>query len=898
MKSQRSTTNAESDSILEQLEFDINVLDREPFPAKAAYLLVDSRQRIVEYDHSAAAILGLPSVGSLQLSDCAAIAPQQLERLTRAVDGQLAQPDDSEESCLRLELVRRDVTEAFCLTLHSCHSASGEREVAVKIEPILTSGSDLQRPPASASDSSIKVWSMNPSEMVFHALQPMDHVAAGDSQSGVPLDDWIERVCEDDKELFRQGFQNFLERESDSFHMRYRYRKDSGELKWISTIARRKHETEAQGEHPVVGLHRDEAEIPNAVDDLRLFSYLAKKVKLSIVVTDPHGCITWCNHAFTDLTGYTLPEIVNRTPGSVLQGPLTDADTVRYMRDRVRKGKAFHAELVNYKRNGAPYWVRIDANPLVDDAGKVIRYIAFQTDITESKKTQSAILRSEIKFRSLFDNSFDALLLVSPRDGVIIEANRAALSFFDNSRLVGQKLDEIFPLSQVFRIEQLNSMVDEGEGQRRETGEYISADGARRPVEMSVNRTPIGEAIALFVTLRDISEKRALEEQLRHAQRMEAVGRLAGGIAHDFNNLLAGLRGFSELLCNSRDLSKKDHVYATEVLKITDRASKLTSRLLSFSRGKSDQPVVANLNEIVGNLTPMLSRILKKDIQFTSKLDPSLPNVRVDPAQIEQVVMNLVMNGQEAISGYEGVVTLNTRTIELSGSEIFITGKPRPGRYATVSVRDNGHGIPPKVIEKIFEPFFTTKKGAGTGLGLSIVYGIIQSNGGHLMVESGVSLGTEFVFYFPAVAESVIAIEPTDHRARMPSVDLARSEVPTILIAEDQDQVREILELGLSQSGYKILVARDGREAIELAAAYPGHIDLLLTDSIMPRASGCQVIDAVRQRFPHLKVVMTSGLPQQESDDCRDLVIDAYVDKPFSIRKLLELIESLLGVPN
>lgn len=378
---------------------------------------------------------------------------------------------------------------------------------------------------------------------------------------------------------------------------------------------------------------------------------------------------------------------------------------------------------------------------------------------------------------------------------------------------------------------------------------------------------------------------------------MEAVGRLAGGIAHDFNNLLAGQRGFSELLCNSRDLCKKDHVYANEILKITDRASKLTNRLLSFSRGKSEKPVVVNLNDAIGNMMPMLSRILKKEVNFTSQLDPSIGNVKVDPNQIDQVIMNLVVNGQEAISTHDGVVTLKTSVVEFDGSEIFITGKPQPGRHVKVSVSDNGHGIPRDVLEKIFEPFFTTKKGAGTGLGLSIVYGIIQSNGGQLRVESVVSQGTEFSFYFPRVEEQVAVKALEDLRAEMPSATSSKSgRIPTLLVADDQEQVREILELGLGQSGYHLIMAKNGLEAIKMAQDWESQIDLLLTDSIMPGASGSSVVRGVREVYPEIKVILMSGLPQQENSDYRDLQIDAYVDKPFSLRALLALIESLVSV--
>ncbi|EDY81880.1 PAS fold family [Verrucomicrobiia bacterium DG1235] len=896
-KSQIQAEKADSPSSTTQLELNISkATEKLEASVGAPAFIVDELFNVVTFANRAREILDAPSSGRIKLSDCQSLADSQAARLQEEIQAILLSDDSDTQRFLRLEIPCENGSRVFCVTLEKeriSGSEPGVRCVAESIIPQATAQS-TQVLTDEAEDSS-HGWSLNSESRQF------EYFGSESSRASHPvsLDAWLACVVEKDRQEAEQAFNRILSGDTESINVRYRITLPSGTIRRVSTLARRASAFGDETLKSLIGMHQYERDKQSVVEDLKLFSYLARKVQLSILVYDPQGYISWCNNAFTENTGYEFEEIIGRDPNSLLRGPMTEVDTVNYMRARIRKGKAFHAELVQYKKNGAPYWVRIDGNPLVDDDGKLTRFISFQTDITESKKIQSTILRNEIKFRSLFDNSTDALLLLSPKDGVIIEANRASIQLLDTNRLVGQRLEEIFPENEDFRIDHLNELIDESDGTRRESGEFITADGNIHPVEMTVSRTPIGEAIALFVTLRDVSEKRLLEEQLRHTQRMEAVGRLAGGIAHDFNNLLAGQRGFSELLCNSRALSKKDHVYANEILKITDRASKLTSRLLSFSRGKSDKPVVANLNDTIANMMPMLTRILKKDVRFTSQLDPNLGNVKVDTNQIDQVIMNLVVNGQEAISASDGVVTLKTTMVELSGSELFITGKPKAGRYVKVAVRDNGQGIPREVLEKIFEPFFTTKKGAGTGLGLSIVYGIIQSNGGHIMVDSSIGNGTEFAFYFPEVMERVEKVETPDLRERMPSASSSGSGVtPTILVAEDQEQVREILELGLGQSGYNLVIAKDGLEAIEKGRTYEGDIDLLLTDSIMPRASGVKVIKEMQSLYPNIKVILVSGLPQQESAECKSLKIDAYVDKPFSIRKLLELIHSLVGVDN
>ncbi len=890
----KSGRNSESAN---QLEFEIaRPLNNLKTSVDNPAFVVDELFNVVAFANGARTILGSPHATEFGISECSALTPEQKARLLDEIRKVLVSDDPDVQRFFRISIENENGPRLFCLSFQKEPLSEGRCGVRCVAETIISkNAANSTAQIAKGASDAVLGWILDVSTRSFeHFGNP-----ASEEMGRVSLHEWLACVSEKDRPLVEEAFEAILAGDTTELNLHYRVTLATGITRRVATLARWMPTANGKTPDTLIGMHQYGLDNQSVVEDLKLFSHLARKVQLSILVYDQLGNVSWCNNAFTECTGYQFEDIVGRNPHDFLRGPLSDCETVQHMRDRMKKGKAFHVELIQYKKNGAPYWVNIDGNPLVDEFGNVTRFISFQTDITETKKTQSAILRSEIKFRSLFDNSTDALLLLSPKDGVIIEANQSSFKLLDTNRLVGQRFEEIFPEHAAFRIDHLNSLIDESGGHQRHSAEFITASGQVCPVEITVSRTPIGESIALFVTLRDISEKRLLEEQLRHTQRMEAVGRLAGGIAHDFNNLLAGQRGFSELLCNSRDLSKKDHVYANEILKITDRASKLTSRLLSFSRGKSELPVVANLNELIANMMPMLSRILKKEVRFTSQLDPKLSNVKVDTNQIDQVIMNLVVNGQEAITTHDGIVDLRTSMVELVGTEIFITGKAKPGRYAKVSVRDNGQGMHREVLEKVFEPFFTTKKGAGTGLGLSIVYGIIQSNGGHLMVNSEIGKGTEFAFYFPEVHEAVKKEDSPDLLERMPSAESLKSgDTPTILIAEDQEQVREILELGLGQSGYRLVIAKDGLEAIEKGKNHEGNIDLLLTDSIMPGASGATVIKEMQKAYPEIKVVLMSGLPQQESLECKDLKIDAYVDKPFSIRKLLELIQKTVAVPN
>ncbi|MBC2605407.1 PAS domain-containing hybrid sensor histidine kinase/response regulator [Pelagicoccus albus] len=896
-ESEHGTANEQTtEKVYPKLQIELgNAIARLESDTEAPVFTVNENLEIIDLRNGARRVLDSPRSPRFPITACNSLSREQRAKLSHQLRSLLKSSESSGPIFSRIETDSDGEKQAFCLTLERLDLSEGSVAIRCVAETITPRLASPTKTPDNATPTTESIgWTLDTNTKQFSYFE--DNPLR--DRHSETLEEWLECVIESDRHRVKEAFNNLAANAQVQARVRYRISLPNGKEISVKTVARRNPSSGGRESNLLVGMHSLQTESQNKMGDLNLFAHLARKVRLAIVVCDKNGYISWCNDAFSESTGYSLAESIGRDPNSMLRGTLTETDTLKYIRDRMSKGKAFHAEIIQYKKGGVPFWVSIDGTALLDENGQTTRYISFLTDITESKKTQSAILRNEIKFRSLFDNSVDALLLLSPRDGVIIEANSSAIQLLDSGRLVGQRLDDIFPDNPKFRLGRLNDLVDRSEGGRSERGEFATARGEIRPVELTVSRTPIGESMALFVTLRDISEKHLLEEQLRHAQRMEAVGRLAGGIAHDFNNLLAGQRGFCELLCNSRDLSKRDHVYANEMLKITDRASKLTSRLLSFSRGRSEKPSVTNLNSTIGNLMPMLSRILSSEIDFTSELDPDLGNVKVDINQIDQVIMNLVVNGQEAINDRNGSVKLTTEMVELTGSEIFITGQCEPGKYAKVSVKDSGQGIHQELLEKIFEPFFTTKRGAGTGLGLSIVYGIIQSNGGHLMVESVIGAGTEFAFYFPEVSDAIEPEEITDHREQMPSAEAGTSgDIPTLLVAEDQDEVREILELGLGQSGYKLIVAPNGSEAIKLAAEYEGTIDLVLTDSMMPGASGCTVIQKLREQYPNIKTILVSGLPQQESAECRDIAVDAYVDKPFSIRKLLELIQSLVSAP-
>ena len=386
---------------------------------------------------------------------------------------------------------------------------------------------------------------------------------------------------------------------------------------------------------------------------------------------------------------------------------------------------------------------------------------------------------------------------------------------------------------------------------------------------------------------------RVKDVQLQQAQKMEAVGRLAGGVAHDFNNLLTVIRGYTELIVRTVDQNPSVRAHAEEVLKAANRASSLTSQLLTFSRKQVLNLRIVNLNEVVANVEKLLGRLIGEDVQLVTKLGPNLASVKADPAQLEQVLMNLAVNARDAMPK-GGTLTIETANAELDEAFTRQHLDFHPGHYSVLSVTDTGCGMNKDTISKLFDPFFTTKKpGKGTGLGLSIVHGIVKQSQGHILVSSTPGVGTTFTIYLPRVEESAEApSSPT-------SMPTAATGSETVLVVEDEAQVRA-LECGLLKaSGYTVLAAGDGEEAMRMLGEYSGTIHLLLTDIIMPHMNGRELARQVVMSRPSTKVLYVSGYPD-------DTLIDAglarskepFLQKPFAWDALLRTVRNVLDGSN
>ena len=381
------------------------------------------------------------------------------------------------------------------------------------------------------------------------------------------------------------------------------------------------------------------------------------------------------------------------------------------------------------------------------------------------------------------------------------------------------------------------------------------------------------------------------DEQLRQAQKMEAVGQLAGGVAHDFNNLLTAIGGYAEFALSRLDgADGKVRENVEEIRRSADRASALTRQLLAFSRKQILQPKALRLDQLVGGLDTMLRRLIGEHIEIVTVSRPGLGYVTADPGQLEQVVVNLVVNARDAMPD-GGELIIDTANVELDAAAARAHDGASPGDYVTLTVRDTGEGMDEDTIARIFEPFFTTKEqGKGTGLGLATVYGIVKQSGGFLEVTSTPGRGASFRVFLPRVEADVAAEEPDE----APDAGLA-SGSETVLLVEDEVVVRDLLREVLETSGYEVLEAEDGVSALELAEAHPSRIDLLLTDVVMPKMSGRELAERFHVKRPDAKVLYTSGYTDGAIGDQGVLEPGTeFLQKPFSFADLTQKVRSVL----
>jgi two-component system cell cycle sensor histidine kinase/response regulator CckA len=545
--------------------------------------------------------------------------------------------------------------------------------------------------------------------------------------------------------------------------------------------------------------------------------------------------------------------------------------------------------------DGSLHWIQAEGCPVADAEGRPVRVIGVLTDITERKAAEEALRKSAELDRALFDGSPLPMLLFDIVSLEILAVNDASLQQYGYSRedLLAMTIEDI---SRPEDVPALIATRPDSQEEYLRAGVFAhrKKDGTFVRVAVHVHDVWVGERRLRLALLQDVTEQKWLEDQLRQAQKMDAIGRLAGGIAHDFNNILSVINGYSELLLESLDAEAAGRREIAEINKAGHRAAEMTRQLLAFSRKREVARKAINLNSVLQDMGRMLGRLIGEHIELAIHLDPNLGQVQFDASQLEQIILNLAVNARDAIEG-AGLLLIETGNRRLEREDLLARGQTQatPGEYVLLKVSDTGSGMDEATLALIFEPFFTTKEpGRGTGLGLSTVFGIVEQCGGVIDVESELGRGTTFRIYLPRVDSPAFAPAPKEQAPR------PAHGGETLLLVEDDEQLRSLLALVLQQAGYTVLETASPQEALTYASNSDHRIDLLITDVVMPQMRGPMLAARITEARPAVKVLFLSGYTGKALTAADDLNPQApFLEKPFARQALLTKVRELLAEP-
>ena len=597
-----------------------------------------------------------------------------------------------------------------------------------------------------------------------------------------------------------------------------------------------------------------------------------------------------CNKPLALDCGYEDPdELVGKTDyetASAATAQISRADD----REVMETGKPkLNYEEPQVKPDGTVGWLMTSKVPMYDQEGRVIGVLGTYEDITERKRAEEALKESEERYRTLFEESMDGVYSVQ-RDGEITDANRSFCELFGYTReeMIGKDIRELY--------------FDPAE--RSKPQEEIEKSGFLKDYEIKFRKRDGTEIDCLLTSsvyfgrdgsiagyrgiVRDLTIRKDLRKQLLQAQKMEAIGTLAGGMAHDFNNLLQAILGYSDILLLNKSADDPDRKKLTVIQHAARDGADLVSRILMFSRKGESKIRPISLNDEIRRVEKLLRRTLPRMIQINLMLDGDLRIADADPAQLEQVILNLGVNAQHAMPN-GGRLMIETNNVSLSDEYLRTHLGAKEGKYVLLTVSDTGIGMEPAVLERIFEPFFTTKpNGLGTGLGLSMVHGIVTQHGGYIRCYSEPGRGTSFKIYLP-VSETELAFDPTLTR-EMPAFG-----TETILLVDDDDRIREMGKQMMEMGGYEVLVAKSGEEALEIYSTCKEQIALVILDLIMPGMGGSRCLEELLRMDPNVKVLVASGYSSNGfTHDHKGGGARGFVNKPYDAKDILTAIRRVL----
>jgi two-component system, cell cycle sensor histidine kinase and response regulator CckA len=602
------------------------------------------------------------------------------------------------------------------------------------------------------------------------------------------------------------------------------------------------------------------------------------------LVFSENGVVLQTNDQFSHMLGYAREETIGKkvldfiakgSQAAVMRAIQTDL-TETYEQELVRKDGSF-LEVETCAR-------------IMQTGGRKIRVTAVR-DITERREAERAHRQSEERFAKAFGSNPEGIVISTQRDGRILEVNHAYLRMtgYEHWELIGKTGNELELWGPAER-EAVMARIAEGGALRDYDTKIRQKSGRMIEALISFEQIQVGAEACILALCRDVTENRLMEQQLRAAQKMEAIGRLAGGVAHDFNNVLMIISSAAQLMQGAVNDEEKRARYLSQIQSATEKATSLTRQLLAFSRQQVLHPAILDLNAVVGDLWKILPRLLGEDVETVLHLASDLGCVSADRGQIEQVIMNLAVNARDAMPG-GGKLTVETANADLDGTaqESHGVAENLAGDFVKLAVTDTGSGMDTETQARIFEPFFTTKElGKGTGLGLATVYGIVKQSAGHIVVYSEPGKGTTFEVYLPRVREKITASQ------RLAS-EPASGGSETLLLVEDEGALREMASEFLRSKGYTVLEAGNRREALNICTSHEGPIHVLVTDVVMPGGGGPDLAKAVLGKRSNLRVIYMSGYTDRVVGSELIGERSTFLQKPFSLEVLARKIRLLLG---
>jgi two-component system, cell cycle sensor histidine kinase and response regulator CckA len=619
------------------------------------------------------------------------------------------------------------------------------------------------------------------------------------------------------------------------------------------------------------------------------FAAIVQSSDDAIISKTLDGTIQSWNPSAVRIFGYASEEIIGRSILLLIPPELHQEE--RDVLARISRGEHVpHFETIRRHKDGALLSLSVTVSPVRDASGTIVGAASIKRDISASRRAAETSAR----LAAIVESSEDAILSKSLA-GIVQTWNVAAerMYGYTPAEMIGRSIYTMVPDELQREEEDILARVGQGEHlahyetiRRRRDGNLVNVSLTLSPI-----RDPGGRVIAASSIQRDITDRKRAEETLRQAAKMEAIGALAGGLAHDFNNQLYAVSGFAHFISRDTGLSSAARQDLLEIQKITERMASLTRQLLAFARQQVLNPEILDLNLAVEDVRPMLQRLIGTNMEIDLDLAPGPKWVRVDRAQLVQVLLNLVINARDAMP-VGGSIVVRTTTLEVSPGHVLdrLRVSVEAGAYAELAVTDSGEGIAPEHLPHIFEPFYTTKEvGLGTGLGLATVEGIVSQSGGRIQVDSAVGRGTTIRLLLPLTTEPLAKVKRGEE-ARRDAHWRAR-----ILVVEDEDPVRAVVIRTLQADGYQVLGARDGREALKLLEEVGGAVSLVITDIVMPGMGGGQLVRELSRRYPTISIIWMSGHPR-ESDLHADDVGPGHVflNKPVAPAVLLDTVADVL----